>query len=70
MVNDKIVNDKIVNDLVMEKKQYINPLVEIMAVSGGYMMYGPASTPADPFAAPKLAPKQTPTMPNDSVPVF
>ena len=48
-----MVNDKIVNDLVMEKKQYINPSMEVVTVSGGYMMYGPASLPKDPFSAPE-----------------
>ena len=54
----------------MEKKQYINPSMEVVTVNGGYMMYGPASLPKDPFAAPKLAPNHTPELPNDSVPVF
>ena len=54
----------------MEKKQYINPSMEVVTVSGGYMMYGPASVPKDPFSAPKLAPNPTPKLSNDSVPVF
>lgn len=37
----------------MEKKKYILPHVETVTVSGGYMMYGPASLPKDPFSAPK-----------------
>ena len=65
-----MVNDKIVNDLVMEKKQYINPSMEVVTLRGSYMMYGPASLPKDPFSMPKLAPNTTPELPNDSVPVF
>lgn len=64
-----MVNDKMLNGF-MEKKQYINPSMEVVTVNGGYMMYGPASLPKDPFAAPKLAPNHTPELPNDSVPVF
>ena len=51
----------------MEKKQYINPSVEVVTVNGGYMMYGPASVPVDPFKTPAL---RAPELPNDSVPVF
>ena len=51
----------------MEKKQYIIPTVGIVIVSGGYMMYGPASLPKDPFSAPE---RRVPTLSNDSVPVF
>ena len=54
----------------MKKKQYINPSMEVVTVRGGYMMYGPASLPKDPFSMPKLAPNTTPELPNDSVPVF
>ena len=51
----------------MEKKQYINPCVEVVNVSGGYMMYGPASLPKDPFSAPV---RRVPALGNDSVQVF
>lgn len=36
----------------MKKKQYILPSVETLTVVGGFMMYGPASLPKDPFLAP------------------
>lgn len=61
-----MVNDKMLNGF-MEKKQYINPSMEVVTVNGGYMMYGPASLPKDPFSAPAL---RAPELPNDSVPVF
>ena len=37
----------------MKKKQYSSPHVEEVTVIGGYMMYGPASLPKDPFTTPK-----------------
>jgi len=51
----------------MEKKQYIAPSVEMVTVNGGYMMYGPASVPSDPFSTPA---RRVPALGNDSVPVF
>ena len=51
----------------MKKKQYMLPCVEIVTVSGGYMMYGPASLPKDPFSSPA---RRVPELSNDSVQVF
>ena len=52
----------------MTKKQYIFPRVEIVTVNGGYMMYGPASLPKDPFQQAPV--RRAPELPSDSVQVF
>ena len=65
-----MVNDKIVNDLVMEKKIYISPLMEVEQIDlTGLLMGSPVTpiTPPGPSGAPRI---QTPVLGNDSVPVF
>ena len=57
----------------MEKKQYINPSMEVTQFGGDIVMqaFGSASMPNDNFNhAPKLVPNPTPKLSNDSVPVF
>ena len=54
----------------MKKQQYIAPCVEIVTVNGGYMMYGPASVPSDPFNTTPAPARHAPELSNDSVPVF
>ena len=55
---------------IMEKKQYISPLVGVTIFGSEVIMqaFGPASMPTDPkSSAPSL---KVPALGNDSVPVF